>query len=242
MKLFLSLALLFCIGATVGWLLELVFRKFFSSTNPEHRWINPGFCRGPYLPLYGSGLCLLYLICVTTERLQWIENPILSRLVLLVIMAACMTAIEYFAGWMSLRFWKVRLWDYTDEWANVQGIICPKYSLAWAILGALYYAVIHPRIRGVLQWFADHMATSFFLGVFFGIFIVDAVQSAGLVVKLKEYAVENEVIVRYEQVKAAIRKKMDEAKEKYRFFSPFRSNRSLSEILRELVESFEKKS
>jgi len=34
-----------------GWVLELLFRRFFSGTNPEHRWINPGFCVGPYLPL-----------------------------------------------------------------------------------------------------------------------------------------------------------------------------------------------
>ena len=51
MSLFLTLADLFFIGSVFGWVLELLFRKFFSGTNPEHRWINPGFCVGPYLPL-----------------------------------------------------------------------------------------------------------------------------------------------------------------------------------------------
>ena len=61
MSMFLTLAYLFFIGAVLGWCLELVFRKFFSSANPEHKWINPGFCVGPYVPLYGFGLCILYL-------------------------------------------------------------------------------------------------------------------------------------------------------------------------------------
>lgn len=62
MNIFLTLAFLFFIGATLGWVLELLFRRFFSSANPERKWINPGFCVGPYLPLYGCGLCFLYLI------------------------------------------------------------------------------------------------------------------------------------------------------------------------------------
>lgn len=61
-NLLLILAFLFCIGSLAGWVLEVFYRRFFSSANPERKWINPGFCTGPYLPLYGSGLCILYLL------------------------------------------------------------------------------------------------------------------------------------------------------------------------------------
>ena len=27
---------------------------------------------------------------------------------------------------LSLKINKVRLWDYTDQWGNINGIICPK--------------------------------------------------------------------------------------------------------------------
>ena len=47
MSLFLTLAYLFFIGSVFGWVLELLFRKFFSRSNPEHKWINPGFCVRP---------------------------------------------------------------------------------------------------------------------------------------------------------------------------------------------------
>ncbi|MGN0035225.1 MAG: hypothetical protein ACI364_05820 [Coriobacteriales bacterium] len=33
--------------------MELFFRRFISSNNPQRKWINPGFLAGPYLPLYG---------------------------------------------------------------------------------------------------------------------------------------------------------------------------------------------
>lgn len=53
MSLFLTIAFLFFIGSMAGWGIEVVFRRFFSSANPERKWINPGFLSGPYLPLYG---------------------------------------------------------------------------------------------------------------------------------------------------------------------------------------------
>ena len=56
MNLFLTLAYLFFIGSTLGWVAELLYRRFLSGANPERKWINPGFCVGPYVPLYGSGL------------------------------------------------------------------------------------------------------------------------------------------------------------------------------------------
>ena len=61
MNTFLKLAFLFYIGSSLGWVLELFFRRFISGNNPERKWINPGFMVGPYVPLYGTGLCILYL-------------------------------------------------------------------------------------------------------------------------------------------------------------------------------------
>lgn len=88
MNIFLTLAFLFFIGATLGWVLELLFRRFFSSANPERKWINPGFCVGPYLPLYGCGLCFLYLIA-SLEQFSIIRDPFWNRVVLFLIMAVC---------------------------------------------------------------------------------------------------------------------------------------------------------
>lgn len=238
MNLFLTLAFLFFIGSVLGWTAELLFRRFVSVGNPRRRWINPGFCTGPYLPLYGCGLCLLYLIAAA-ERFVTNEGRIFDKLIVLLIMAAAMTAIEYAAGIFCLKITKVRLWDYSDEWGNIRGIICPKFSLIWATLGAVYYFFVHGHILGALDWLSDNLAFSFFIGLFFGVFIIDAVNSAHLVAKLKSFAEENDVVVKYEAVKAYIRAGHEERKQKYSFFRPFRSDRPLTEYLKELGSSFE---
>lgn len=241
MTLFLILAFLFFIGSVTGWVMELIFRRFYSSENPEHKWINPGFCTGPYLPLYGCGLCLLYLIA-SMEKFSLISSPVWNKVLLFVFMAVCMTVIEYIAGILSLKTLNVRLWDYTNEKFNIQGIICPKFSIIWSLLGALYYFLIHPHILDALAWLSDNLAFSFVIGLFFGVFIVDAAKSIQLVAKLKKYAEENNVIVRYEEIKAHIRSRYDETKQKYSFFRPFRSDIPLYEHLKKLMDSFEAKS
>lgn len=240
MNVFLELAFLFFMGAVAGWVLEVLFRRFISRANPERKWVNPGVCTGPYLPLYGVGLCLLYLIA-SLERWNFIENPFWNKTVLFLSMAVCMTVIEYLAGILALKLVKVRLWDYTHEWGNIQGIICPKFSLIWAALGALYYFFIHPHILGAIHWLAQNLAFSFVIGLFFGVFIIDVVHSAQLVAKLKTFAEENDVVVKYETLKAHIRRQYEATVQKHHFFRPLHTDRSLSEHLKEMRHTFEKR-
>ena len=238
MNLALVLAFLFFIGSVAGWCLEVLFRRFFSSANPERKWINPGFCTGPYLPLYGCGLCLLFVIAMQENR-GWISDPFWNKLLLFAGMALCMTVIEYIAGVLSIKIAKVRLWDYSNQWGNLHGIICPKFSTAWAVLGALYYFLIHPHILNALTWLSQNLAFSFVIGLFFGVFLIDVVHSANLVTKLKQFAEENDVIVHFEEVKQEIRRKKELAKQKYRFFRPFQSELPLPEHLKDMKASFE---
>ena len=51
MNVFLTLACLFFIGSVTGWVIELLFRNI---VHHNKKWVNPGFCTGPYLP---SSLC-----------------------------------------------------------------------------------------------------------------------------------------------------------------------------------------
>lgn len=236
MNLFLTLAFLFSIGATCGWVLELFYRHFASGPKGQRKWINPGFCTGPYLPIYGCGLCVLFLLAMLEGALPW-----MNKLVMFLFMAVAMTAIEYVAGLWCLKRTKVRLWDYSNQWGNIQGIICPKFSLYWGILGALYYFLIHPRILGALDWLSRNLAFSFVIGMFFGVFLIDFAHSAQLVSKLRKFAEENDVVVRYEALKLSIRQNQERAKEKYHFFRPFHSQQPLGEHLRQMVDSFEKR-
>ena len=140
MNFFLTLAYLFFIGSVSGWVLELFFRKWFSSSNPEHKWINPGFCTGPYLPIYGFGLCALYLLALL-GRETGLDGSIQGRALLFLGMAVSMTLIEYLGGLMLLKGAKIRLWDYSNCRGNIQGLICPLFSFFWVLLGTGYYSI-----------------------------------------------------------------------------------------------------
>lgn len=58
MKILTTISALFIIGGSAGWLIELIFRRMVHG-----KWINPGFLCGPCLPLYGTGVLVLYGFC-----------------------------------------------------------------------------------------------------------------------------------------------------------------------------------
>ena len=230
MNILLVLAFLFYIGSMLGWVLELFFRRIISKTG---KWINPGFLVGPYLPLYGFGLCILFLMASGEAYFPPIPDY-LKKLLLFILMAVMMTAIEYIAGIIFIKHMKVELWNYNNEWGNIDGIICPKYSLFWAILGAMYYFFIHPHILSALAWLSDNLAFSFFVGMFYGFFIIDFVYSAQLLVKIRQFAKDNEIVVRFEELKLNIIQFAEEKKKKrkhFRFFFSLSPDIPLSEHL-----------
>ena len=65
MNYFLNFVFIFYIGATSGWILELIFRRIV-----HHKWVNPGFLIGPYLPIYGFGLVSLTVIYLLFNNLK----------------------------------------------------------------------------------------------------------------------------------------------------------------------------
>ena len=99
----LVLLFLFFIGSLIGWVIELFFRRFCSPNGrTTKKWVNPGFLVGPYLPLYGSGLCVLYMLA--SINLSFLdEHPIIEKIVLFVFMAIAMTVIEYITGLIFIK-------------------------------------------------------------------------------------------------------------------------------------------
>jgi len=235
MNIVLQLAFLFFIGSLLGWSIEVIFRKFFSSSNPEHKWINPGFCVGPYLPIYGCGLCVLFLMAKCGQQLN------LNQFVTFVSMAVSMTLIEYVGGLYFLKTMNLRLWDYRDNWGNIDGLICPLFSFFWAVLGGIYYFFIHPYILDSLSWLANNLTFLFIVGFFFGVFSVDMGYSFGIVNKIKEFAKENDIIVHLDNIKLQIKTMQDELQQKTSFLFPFKTKFDLIEILDSIKNKMEER-
>lgn len=226
----LILAFLFFAGCLIGWGIEVIFRRF-EPNNKARKWINPGFLIGPYLPLYGFGLCTLYLLA-GLEKFIHTDNTALQKFILFLLMAIAMTVIELIPGEIFIVKMHVKLWDYTGNKFNYKGIICPLYSLIWAALGAVYYFFIHPYILDALNWLANNLAFSFFIGFFYGVFAIDLFYSLKLAEKIKTFAEENDMVIRYEEFKRHIRESSEERKEKYRFMLSMGSGARLGEHLK----------
>lgn len=232
------LVLLFFLGSFMGWVLEFFFRRYFA---PERKWCNPGFLAGPCLPIYGFGTCVLFLLSEAEQSIP-IASLFFRRLILFLIMAVCMTLIEYIAGLIFVKGLKTRLWDYSEEKFNIQGIICLRFSLMWAFLGAAYYVLIHPALVGLVHWYKNNPEFTFVLGIAFGIFSVDLVYSFNVVAKIRAFAKENDILVRYEELKANIRKTALEHKEKYKFLFALKPDIPIKEHLNrylEMIRSFD---
>ena len=112
----------FGIGSIFGWGLEVIYRHF---ADKEKRWFNPGFCVGSYLPIYGFRLLVVFLVTYLND-FAFVENVTLRRIILFLLIAICLTLIELIAGIMLLKFFNMRLWDYTEEKLNYKGFICLK--------------------------------------------------------------------------------------------------------------------
>ncbi len=229
----LILAFLFYIGSTFGWILELLFRRFVSAK----KWINPGFLTGPYLPIYGFGLCTLYVL--GNIDVSFLQNNTLKSIVVIIFMTIAMTAIEYIAGIVFIKGMKVKLWDYSKEWGNIQGIICPRFTFYWAIAGIIYYYLINPHVLDAVAWLNDNLIFSFVIGFFFGIITIDAGHSFNITVKLRKFAKENEILVKYEELKAYIRERQEQQKEKIHYILAFKLNENVD--LKKILEGYKEK-
>ncbi len=107
---------LFSLGAVCYGLIEVAWR---------------GHTHWTMLLLGGFCLVLLYQL---SER----DLPLLLQAGL---GAGCITLLELCTGLLCNRVLGLAVWDYSREWGNFQGQICPKYSILWFLLCLPIFAV-----------------------------------------------------------------------------------------------------
>ena len=204
MKYIIIISTLFVSGSLIGWLIELFYRRFIS----QKRWMNPGFLTGPYLPIYGFGVVGLYAISNIPLSTGILFLDVMIKILLI---GLGMTLIEFIAGLIFIKFFKVKLWDYSDRFGNIMGIICPLYSLFWIIVGSVYYFLINPFYVNGITWISENLIYTYFIGIVIGMMIVDFSYSIHLATKLKYYKELQDS--RFEDFKKYIKGKIKELKD-----------------------------
>lgn len=205
MKYLVIISTLFVIGSLLGWIIELFFRRLVS----QKKWVNPGFLTGPYLPIYGFGVVVLYAV---SNIPLGIELKAVDIIVRIIIIGFGMTFIEFIAGLIFIKGLKIKLWDYSDRKGNIMGIICPLFSLVWLVVGSLYYFLLNPVLVEGISWISENLIYTFFVGGVVGAMVVDLFYSIHLATKLKQF--KEMQGLRFEEFKKEFKKRVNELKSK----------------------------
>jgi len=220
MDFFYRYSFLFFVGGTIGWVIELFFRRFVS----QHKWVNPGFLTGPILPLYGFGLAAFYLFSNMIPWQSFFAASWIAYLVEILVIGAAMTVIEYIAGIIFIKGMRIKLWDYSNRWGNIQGIICPLFSLIWMVIGAFYVLVLNPGFVAMANFVMepDHLlGFGTAEGVAYGIILVDLGYNLGIYAKIRKAISDRKLVVDWDKIKVSIQDHFKRLKKHANWVFPF---------------------
>ena len=205
---------LFLFGDILGYFLEVIFRRVFSAK----KWVNPGFMKGPWLPLYGFGLIIMFtlvnaikLIPLPFYNIDKNIPPNFYDLIPLIIIGSSLVLLEFLAGIIFVKGFRVKLWDYSNMRGNILGIICPVFSVIWFAIGIIFYYAVYPYVallfnKAFAYMFgtnlsSPHFGFIFILGLCYGIMLIDFSTSINLFAKIVSLAKERNLVLRYENVR-----------------------------------------
>ena len=234
---FLLYLFLFLMGAFLGYGLEVLFRRLFTA----RKWVNPGFMRGPWLPLYGFGVIVMFtvvmllLACLPSfsfynplgcyDFLPKESGPSVADLLPISIMACSMVLLEFLAGLIFVKGFKVKLWDYSNMKGNIMGIICPQFNLIWLACAVVFYYGLNPFVyKAAIACFdymfggdggAAHFGFIFFLGLVYGIMLIDFVSSAQVFVRVRNWARHSGLASRYDEMRLKYKEGALEARARF---------------------------
>lgn len=177
--------LFFYVYCLFGWCFESTYVSLKS-----RKFVNRGFLKGPFLPIYGSGA-----IAVLFTTLPFQKNAVLVYIVGML----SATALEYVTGVTMEAMFKVRYWDYSNQKIQFQGHICLSSSIAWGGLSlALVYGFHKPVERFILSF------PETFLQVF--VFVVTIVLAADCAISFKTAFELRDVLIKLEEAKQELKR------------------------------------
>lgn len=128
---------LFFLFCNIGWVQESAIESLY-----RRRWINRGFLRGPYIPIYGLGGITILLCCMPFR-----EN---GFLVYFVGMLAC-TTLEYFVGWFMETIFHKQFWDYSMLKITYKNRISLLSSLFWGLLSLFMVYILFGYVDALVD-------------------------------------------------------------------------------------------
>ncbi|MEG0528929.1 MAG: putative ABC transporter permease [Bacilli bacterium] len=207
MKLFITLLFLFLIGSMIGYVIELFFRRFVSMK----RWINPGLLHGPWLPIYGFGLCLLFFFSNMFTYFNITLNYHLEAFICILLFGVSATLLEYIGGMIFSKQLHIKLWDYSNMKGNYKGVICPQFTTIWIIAAIFYYFLAKEPFNNLFNLTYNYMFIDnniwliLVIGLVYGLLVGDFISIVKPFTLISSIAKENKYIIEWENIKLHIK-------------------------------------
>ena len=155
-------ALLFFATAFTGWLWEVLLYLATART-----FVNRGVNQGPYLPIYGIGSIILFLLL---HRMR--KKPFR----VFILSAILCTVLEYIAGACLEWKWNIRWWDYTGRLLHLNGYVCLMSAVCFGLGGVLLICLFQPVFNKLYHHMTVRLRTVLCL-LFILLFTIDAAYS-----------------------------------------------------------------
>ena len=176
----------FYIYSFVGWIWE----SSYCSIKGRHP-VNRGFLKGPMIPIYGSGACVMLMAAA----------PFKDNLILTFVSGSIIaSALEYATGAAMEAIFKVRYWDYSKQPLNLNGHLCLGASIGWGFATILITRLIHEPVDGLMRSIPSEVlsgitfVTTIYFVSGFSISFKDAIDLRNLLVRLDNLKAEADKI------------------------------------------------
>ncbi len=153
-----------------GWGFESTYCSLKSG-----KLMNRGFCRGPWLPIYGTGATLFVML----------SGPFRSNGYLVYLFGMIGgTLLELFTGVAMFHIFKVRYWDYSQNPLNFRGYICLGASMGWGFIAIFVADHVQPIVERISQnW--SYMTFVVINTILYTLFIEDVITSVIAAIDLR---------------------------------------------------------
>lgn len=137
----------FMLYCFIGWIYEVILE--FSYGNG---FVNRGFLHGPYLPVYGFGaLLIIFTITKFSKKKFHIGKVLITPIIVFILIFLLTSVVEYIAGVILDVFFNKRLWDYSDEFLNINGLVCLSASTRFAFGGTIFLYILQPCFEMLIK-------------------------------------------------------------------------------------------
>lgn len=119
----------------IGWLWEVFYFIVIKG-----QFVNRGFLRGPWLPIYGFACALLILFTKSKKLRKLLNSPMLTFIFITIF---C-TILEYITSYVIEKYTGIRYWDYSKLFMNINGRVCLRNSVFFGVGGSLCIYIIGP--------------------------------------------------------------------------------------------------